>query len=526
MNTRILYFFFILMFLGLNANAKDIALGYVYEDLNSNRKFDKSEKGIAGVLVSNGQEVVLTDRDGKYELPLASDDIIFVIKPSGYQVAVNENELPQFYYIHKPSGSPVLNYQGVVPTGKLPKSIDFPLYKSIENDNFEVLLFGDPQTYTDEELSFFDRTIVSELIDVDHVSFGISLGDEVGNNPDLFVPYSNVISKIGIPWYNVMGNHDMNLDAKADSLSDESFESVFGPATYSFNCGKAHFIILDDILSPDPRDGKGYFGGFTQKQLSFLENDLKYVPQDHLVILAFHIPIWEGYMEHDFFRDSDREALFALLKDFPYTLSISAHSHVQINKFLTKKEGWMQDKPHHHLNLGTTCGAWYRGSLDKNSIPQSIMADGTPQGYAYLKVNNNQYEVSYKVARYPVDYQMKVYNPKVIGQSDEYISPIYVNFFMGCENDRVSFRVDQGNWRQMNYTIAFDPSYLHLLHEWDFTRTVIPGKRPSEPRNCYHLWKAFLPSDLSIGEHEIEIRVVDMFGKKHYANSTYQIALP
>ena len=526
MYIKILYFFPILMFFLLNTNATEIATGIVFEDLNSNQKYDQNEKGISGIPVSNGQEVVITDMNGKYEIPVSFDDIIFVIKPSGYKVAVDENELPQFYYIHKPQGSPNLNFQGVSPTGELPKSIGFPLYRSIENDNFEVLLFGDPQTYTEKELSYFDQSIVSELIDIDNVSFGISLGDEVGDNPDLFVPYSKIISKIGIPWYNVMGNHDMNHDAKNDSLSDESFERAFGPSTYSFSVGKAHFIILDNILSPDPRDGNGYWGGFTKKQLTFLENDLKYVPDDHLVIIASHIPIWEGFLEYDAFRDSDREALFTLLKDFPYTLTISAHSHIQINKFLTKKEGWMQDKPHHHLNLGTTCGSWYHGGLDENGIPKSVMADGTPQGYAFLKISNNQYKVSYKAAGFTSNYQMKIFNPKVIGKSSKPLASVYVNFFMGCENDHVSFRVDQGKWRTMKYTIEFDPSYLHLLHEWDFTSYVIPGKRPVEARNCHHLWKAYLPADLGIGEHEIEIKVVDMFGETHFAKSSYQIDLP
>ncbi len=55
-----------------------------------------------------------------------------------------------------------------------------------------------------------------------------------------------------------MGNHDMNYDAVADSLSDETFESNFGPANYAFNYGQAHFIVLDNILYPDPRDGNGY----------------------------------------------------------------------------------------------------------------------------------------------------------------------------------------------------------------------------------------------------------------------------
>src|SRR5690554_7631488 len=111
----------------LGATAQDIVKGFVFEDLNGNGKKEQREKGIAGVPVSNGIEVVQTDAKGQYELPIGDDQIVFVIKPSDYSVPVNENKLPQFYYIHKPAGSPELKFAGVQPTGELPKSVDFEI---------------------------------------------------------------------------------------------------------------------------------------------------------------------------------------------------------------------------------------------------------------------------------------------------------------------------------------------------------------------------------------------------------------
>ena len=513
---------------GISISSQDFVKGVVYNDLNGNQMRDKDEPGIFQVPVSNGADVVLTDENGEYTLPLSQDDIIFVIKPAGYSTPFNEQNLPLFYYIHKPLGSPGLNYRGVDPTGMIPESVDFALYPVPRVNQFDVLLFGDPQPYSKEELEFFDQRIVSELSSATNFSFGISMGDLSGDNPDLFEPYNEIIRNVGIPWYNVIGNHDMNFDVSADSLSDESFERVFGPSSYSFNMGKAHFIILKNILRPDPRNpaNKGYWGGFTEKQFTFVENDLKYVPEDHLIVLSFHIPIWEGYVDRDIFRDADRERLFSLLEDYPYTLSISAHSHIQNNKLMNKEHGWTQDKPHHHFNIGTTCGSWYRGELDSLGIPFSVMADGTPQGYALLRIDNNRYNITYKAAGHDMDYQMNIYHPKVMGHAKKSLSNIYVNFFMGNENDEVMFRVDKNEWIPMSYTIEFDPSYLHRLHQWDFTNKVIPGRRPVEARQCSHLWKALLPSDLDIGEHSVEIKVKDMFGNLHYGKSAYRIALP
>ncbi|MEL7140357.1 MAG: metallophosphoesterase N-terminal domain-containing protein, partial [Pseudomonadota bacterium] len=62
----------------------DEVRGTVFEDLNRNSKLDAGEPGIAGVLVSNGREVVVTAADGAYALPAYDDMNVFVTKPAGY----------------------------------------------------------------------------------------------------------------------------------------------------------------------------------------------------------------------------------------------------------------------------------------------------------------------------------------------------------------------------------------------------------------------------------------------------------
>lgn len=102
--------------------------GMVYHDTNGNGKREKKEIGLAGVVVSNGVEVVKTDAKGSYDLPKRESQVIFVIKPSGYQSPLNGDNQPKNYYIHKPSGSPAdFQYKGSSPTGALPASLDFPL---------------------------------------------------------------------------------------------------------------------------------------------------------------------------------------------------------------------------------------------------------------------------------------------------------------------------------------------------------------------------------------------------------------
>src|SRR6188474_488366 len=108
------------------------ASGFVFLDSNQNGRRDPGERGLAGVEISDQSQIVSTDRDGRWELPVESDEdtTYFVVKPRGYMTPVDGDQLPRFYYIHKPKGSPKQKYPGVEPTGPLPASIDFPLVPS------------------------------------------------------------------------------------------------------------------------------------------------------------------------------------------------------------------------------------------------------------------------------------------------------------------------------------------------------------------------------------------------------------
>ena len=62
-----------------------MASGVVFEDGGRNGAGARpGDPGIAGVLVSNGREVVTTDADGRWRLPVVDGDSIFVIKPPNW----------------------------------------------------------------------------------------------------------------------------------------------------------------------------------------------------------------------------------------------------------------------------------------------------------------------------------------------------------------------------------------------------------------------------------------------------------
>jgi len=71
-------------------------VGTVFHDVNRNSVQDADETGIAGVMVSDGKNVVMTDSNGAYELPAPSEEeadagfSVFITKPAGYSVPVND----------------------------------------------------------------------------------------------------------------------------------------------------------------------------------------------------------------------------------------------------------------------------------------------------------------------------------------------------------------------------------------------------------------------------------------------------
>ena len=207
--------------------------------------------------------------------------------------------LPQFYYIHRPNGSPEgLRFAGIDPTGPLPEIVDFPLLKQSEPERFEVVLFADPQPQSSVELDYVRDDVIAELIGTS-ARFGMTLGDIMFDDLSLFPRYISIVGQIGIPWYNVPGNHELNFEAEDDRHSLETFKRYFGPPYYSFEVGDAVFYVLDNIEyrgsgQSDPGDYRGnggYEARIGRRQLRWLERDLAHVPQEKLIFLAMHAPL-------------------------------------------------------------------------------------------------------------------------------------------------------------------------------------------------------------------------------------------
>ncbi|MCX6583173.1 MAG: calcineurin-like phosphoesterase family protein [Candidatus Aminicenantes bacterium] len=508
------------------------ARGMVFDDANRNRIFDKGEQGIPGVVVSNQYQAVQTDEKGFFRLPVENETIIFVSKPAGYNVPLNENTFPQFYYIHQPAGSPAgLQYPGIAPTGKLPAMIYFPLYKAAAEESFDVIVMGDPQTATPEEIDFFRDSIVSGLVGTG-ARFYLALGDIMYNDLSYYDQMNRVVGQIGIPIHHVMGNHDMNFQVPDYIHEAETFKRIHGPDYYSFNYGKVHFIVLNTVKYFGWNTAKMKAGSYTgfvhERQLAWLKNDLSFVPQDHLVVLSMHIPvITDLYPKDETCQIMNRADFFKILESREHLLALAGHMHYVEYIEFTSTHGWNGKIIFPSLTAGAGCGTWWRGPRDPWGIPFGMCTDGAPNGYFLFSFKGNRYHYRFHAAASTPDApgsQLRINSPTGTLSSQDLKDgkiTINVNVFAGTPRATVTFTLDNGPEMPMERTVMNDPFFARLIEtnkasylDW------------MDPCFSAHTWTAPLPPGLGAGIHRLKATVTDRQGDVFTAYRLFEVANP
>lgn len=479
------------------------AQGRVVKDLNGNGKADPDEPGIPGVAVSNGKDVILTNSDGVYRLKIpASDGVITITQPRGFRVPLNDLNLPQFYYLHKPEGSPDLYYRGIKPTGLFPESVNFALRPVDEPDKFRALLFADTQIETSEDLRHFYREFLGEVSELG-ADLLINLGDIMYDHLDLFTPYNRAMARLGIPVFSILGNHDLNFDAKNDEDSDETFTALFGPPNYSWQIGQVHFVALDTILWNGREQSPEYRERLDEKTLTWLKNDLAVVPADRLIVLCLHAPLYRDRGTTTPGRLGNFDQLVKILNDRPSVLAVSGHSHVSDRKVFGQADGWKGSGRFEEMNCVTVSGSWWSGPRDYRGVPSSYQRDGVPKGYTILDINGTSFTLRYRAAGQPDKIQMRIYPPGTHNSGEaEANRRLLVNVFYGWADCRVDYSINNGPWTPMTQVPQLDPLAVNL-----YSGPAHTGKPFVRPLITNHIWQADLPEQPERGAKRFRVRV-------------------
>ena len=380
----------------------DHVYGYLYDK-------DTNEP-IEGVAISDGFQVVATDSEGFYSMKPNKDTYyIFYSIPSEYKVTIGGNGLPKFY----------TQYQSGV------REYNFSLRK-IEGGaekKFALFALADPQVTSETKLSRFKKEAITEIkkhvASLDCPCYGITLGDIIsnssGSNTELYRPKMRDAmhySRIGLPVYQVMGNHDANYFDDTNTLegndknewnikAQRAFEFINGPINYSFNRGNVHVVGMKDIVYNNTTLMANYTGGFIDSQYEWLKQDLAVVPKDMTVVLCVHIPLHNYRVIGSVNHIGD---VHQLLNQFKEAHILSGHTHYNLNK----EPSTTFPNVYEH-NVGTVCGTWWTSNL---------CGDGTPNGYGVF-ISEGQgfsewYYMGYSKDMNTRDYQLRLYRGNAI----------------------------------------------------------------------------------------------------------------
>jgi hypothetical protein len=411
----------------------DVLRGKVFDDTDRDG-LSSGDAGVEGVTVSNGRDVVVTDADGNYELPVFDGMTAFVTQPSGWQVPVDEDGVAQFHYNHLPAGSPELRFGGLEPTGPLPTAVNFPIVEGDEaaqDDATRCAILADVQTYSGRELGFARDGLLADLLEETDVAEcgALMLGDVAGDDLGLYPRIKEVLGASGLPLRFVPGNHDLDLDATDPEHSMDTFKREMGPETFSYDVADVHYVVMNNVTYPcqpeanadgmrphcdDPENAPSYSGALGEDQVTWLENDLAQVPEDKLVVIATHIPMVSfADQESTKHQTAEVQRVYELLEGRP-ALSVSGHTH-STERMNTGDSyaGWktavgVDELPFPHVVAGAPSGDWYSGDLGVDGRPMALQRDGARPGYLVLDVEGSEYVDSFRAIGEPDEKQMAI----------------------------------------------------------------------------------------------------------------------
>ena len=364
--------------------------------------------GVENVVVSDGAEVTVTNEKGIYQLKSAKKwGYVFISVPSGYEVP-SVGVLPQFHRALKNSADVV-------------ERADFKLEKVDGQDSYKIFMLGDMHLANRTgDLGQFAQ-FTSDLTDYmtrhkGEKMYALTLGDMTWDlywysNSYYFPQYLNTInSQIkNLQIFHTMGNHDNDFQTRSDYDAAVKYVDQICPTYYSFNIGKVHYVVMDDIdcSSYDGTESRNYVKSLSAEQLDWLAKDLSYVAKTTPVVVAMHAqvfyPTTSGFkIDHD---QVNTLRLFDILDGYTVRF-VTGHTHKLFN--VTPDAPIVDGHNFREYNSGSVCASWWwSGNLTPGI---HIGTDGTPGGYGIWDVTGTDFQCLYKSTGWPEEYQFRSYD--------------------------------------------------------------------------------------------------------------------
>ena len=446
-------------------------------------KVHDNKQGISGVAVTDGYNITHTDAKGKFTL--ISDTIVefvYISLPSGYDIPISD-DIPCFYV-------PVTNKTSPKQT------INFELKKSGRDDTKHTMfVWADTQIAFEEEL--ISLAVATEDVktlaeSMENPVYGVVCGDIVADKIIFYKDIKQMLGATGVPFFYIPGNHDLTFGVRSEELSKADYKKTFGPNYYSFNRGKVHYVMLDDIFYSGNKSV--IMAYLHERQLKWLERDLALIAPGSPVVVMLHVPTsYDEELRQDGIRTvlQNRTHLHEILK--PYNAHIfSGHTHYNENFVI-------RDNLFEHVH-GAVCGLFWQ---------TPYCSDGAPLGYGVYEIDGESLTWYYKSTGYNRDYQFRAYPA---GFNQEKPTAVTVNVWNYDPEWQVHWYengIPKGNMTQYN---GHDSEVVnYILYNKDNMRNPLLSSMPTN-----HLFYA----EPSSPDAEITIEVTDRFRNKYIQKVT------
>jgi outer membrane protein assembly factor BamB len=391
----------------LDLAAADVS-GVVYEDKNANGTRDDGEAGISGVTVSDGVAVVVTDDAGRYAIDLDVDrritDIVFITKPAGYAVPVDQYKTPQFY-----------RDLGKLAEGASAQA-DFGLRPDprSRSDNF---------TFANVADTHVNPNLAAQLEEINSTSQNLAFvqvsGDLTNNATDSeFNFYRNATAASKLPVWPAVGNHEY-FSGGGTTYADriENYRRYVGPEWYSFDYGNRHFIVLEN-------NGGAPF----DEELTWAKNDLERHAGNKRVVVLMHQP-----MNVPFGAPSSYDAYASVFEKYRTELVLVGHEH-----------------------SNQADNSWVKGARHVQTNSSSYTIDHSPRGFRYVHMTGKGSDNPFRM--YGVQRSLTITSPGPGSEvSAQGIKEIQVNAYHTADEVRlVRYRLDGSrSWAPMKQSGDF-----------------------------------------------------------------------
>lgn len=367
---------------------------------------------VANVVVSDGENCTVTNSEGIYGLTSdKAEGYVFMSVPSGYEPETN-GVFPKMY-------------QKTVLSKDVPENISFTLKKVDNQDNFKILFMGDKHLANRSQDVLQYKKFLADVTSYkgNHSSekiYAITLGDltwdQYWKNGYELPNYVKTINENlkNMIVYNTIGNHDHDPKAIASNKSATNpMLTHVAPAWYSFNIGKVHFVVIDNIdcSGYDGVKDRPYKQNVYGAQLDWLKKDLSYVDASSPVYIMSHGSLFSyntsNPKAYNLRANTGSAELIAACAGREVHF-VNGHLH-QSHTVLPSDGGASgYGHPVYEHNIPAVCGDWWYSGYYTPGC--GVSTDGTPYGYAIFDFTGKDVKWTYKGTGLDEKVQFRAYD--------------------------------------------------------------------------------------------------------------------